>query len=130
MVQVLIVDDEAPLRQTLRSIFEEEGYAVIEAVDGQDGLEMLRTCQSSMIVLLDYLMPRRNGGEVICDVAADPELRDGHAFLMLTAQRGKITADQEQAMKTLSIPVIPKPFDLNALLDTMAQAAESITEVS
>lgn len=124
MSQVLVVDDEKGLRTIVRRILETGGYSVQEAADGQAALEVLQTCQSSMVVMLDYLMPRRNGGEVLCDVAADPHLRDGHAFMMLTAQQGRITDEQRQAMDTLDVPVVTKPFNMDALLASVAQAAE------
>ena len=53
MGQVLIVDDDATLRGLLRSIFEEEGYQVSEAVEGHAALDLLRRSPSRFVVLLD-----------------------------------------------------------------------------
>lgn len=130
MAQLLIVDDEPSLRTSLRFLFEDEGYEVLEAADGLEGLDKLRSSTGSMVVMLDYLMPGRNGGEIMCDLVADPHLRDGHAFLMLTAQKSYLTVEQQAAMDVLHIPLISKPFDMDVLLDTVAQAAEGIPEVS
>ncbi|HZC78051.1 MAG TPA: response regulator, partial [Ktedonobacterales bacterium] len=58
---ILVVDDEFDIRAMLRALLEEEGYTVGEAVDGADGLAVIRASEHPLIVLLDYKMPRMNG---------------------------------------------------------------------
>ncbi len=60
---VLVVDDERSLLSLLSLVFETEGYGVICVPDGPDGLRQLAT-QPIDVVVLDYLMPGMNGGEV------------------------------------------------------------------
>jgi CheY-like chemotaxis protein len=61
---VLVVDDDAGLRQLLRRMLEPEGYAVIEAENGRVALERLRDVSPS-VVLLDLMMPEMDGFEFV-----------------------------------------------------------------
>ncbi|HET7338612.1 MAG TPA: response regulator [Candidatus Dormibacteraeota bacterium] len=61
---VLIVDDEAMVRDLYRVALEHAGYQVVEAPDGQAGLEVAATAKPAMI-LLDVRMPRLNGIEML-----------------------------------------------------------------
>ena len=58
--KILIVEDEAPLRQVLKDNLEEEGYAVVEASNGADGLKMAAK-EKPNLILLDILMPKMDG---------------------------------------------------------------------
>jgi CheY-like chemotaxis protein len=60
---VLVVDDDPSTRYLLRHFLEREGYAIEEAEDGNQALEIYEQCRPN-IVLLDALMPGRNGFEV------------------------------------------------------------------
>lgn len=64
MARILIVDDEAGVRSTLRSMLERRGYEVVEAADGDECLKVLAQ-QGADLVLLDILMPRREGLETL-----------------------------------------------------------------
>lgn len=62
MHTVLIVEDEGILRKALKSKFEGNGYAVLEAKDGMEALEVLATTKTPVdIILLDVVMPRMDG---------------------------------------------------------------------
>ena len=64
MPKILIIDDEASIRNTLREILEYEKYAVEEASDGEIGLQMLESNEYD-VVLCDIKMPKLDGIEVI-----------------------------------------------------------------
>jgi len=72
---VLVVDDEPSIRSILRLGLEAEGFKVLEAVDGVDGLAAFMRHRSSIsLILLDWTMPRMGGAEVLAEirkVAAD-----------------------------------------------------------
>ncbi|UCF88093.1 MAG: response regulator, partial [bacterium] len=61
---ILIVDDEPRVRESIRSILEDEGYAVIEASDGREGLTRVAADKPDS-VLLDIWMPDLDGIEVL-----------------------------------------------------------------
>jgi len=79
--RVLIIDDEAAIRESLQILLEEEGYEVVNANDGEEGLSLLDT-QSVDLVLLDFQLPDRNGLDILKDIRErDPEM----AVIMITA---------------------------------------------
>jgi len=79
--KVLIIDDEAAIRESLQLLLEDEGYEVANAQDGQEGLSLLDT-QAFDLVLLDFQLPDRNGLEILKDIRErDPDM----AVIMITA---------------------------------------------
>jgi CheY-like chemotaxis protein len=60
---VLIVDDDFDLRETLRDVLQDEGYAVATAEDGLAALAYLEANSAPCMILLDWMMPRCNGAE-------------------------------------------------------------------
>jgi DNA-binding NtrC family response regulator len=78
---VLIIDDEAAIRESLQILLEDEGYEVVNAGDGEEGLSLL-DAQAFDLILLDFQLPGRNGLEVLTEIRErDPEM----AVIMLTA---------------------------------------------
>jgi CheY-like chemotaxis protein len=70
--RVLVVDDDPVIQKLLQVNFEMEGYSVITASDGAEGLERARTEQPD-IVILDVMMPKMNGLMVLQTLRANPE---------------------------------------------------------
>ena len=125
MGQVLIVDDDQELRDLLREILEEEGYQVSEAANGDTALNLLQHSTERRVVLLDYLMPHGGGKRVLQTVSQDAALSTRHVFILLTA-RARLSLPVLEAAEGLSVPVVRKPFDLEVLLATVAQAFSRI----
>ena len=122
MTHILIVDDDSAIRDTLREALEDEGYEVAEAADGIAGLERLRASQENMVVLLDQLMPKLDGVGVLRAVQNDPLLTQRHTYILLTA-RSRMSTPATDIATALGVPIIRKPFDLETLLQAIAQAA-------
>jgi CheY-like chemotaxis protein len=70
---VLLVEDEADLRETLRDGLEMYGYTVVAAEDGQHALEELERIDKVCLILLDLLMPRMNGWDFYAKLRERPE---------------------------------------------------------
>jgi len=64
MARILIIDDDTPLRTTLREYLEAQGYEVIEARDGREGLQRYGAARPD-VILLDVFMPEQEGLETI-----------------------------------------------------------------
>lgn len=62
---ILLVEDDADIRDSLREVLEKRGYAVVTAVNGQVGLEKLRTLPRPDLILLDLMLPVMNGEEFL-----------------------------------------------------------------
>lgn len=82
--EVLIVDDDASIRTMLAYVFDDAGFSVVEAADGSEALEVLRTEQPALVVL-DLMMPEIDGVEVLRICRAEG-LIDGTRILVLTAK--------------------------------------------
>ncbi len=80
---ILVVDDNADVRDSLREILHDEGYRTIEAADGPSALAVLANPAHSIgLVLLDLVMPGMSGIDVLEQKAADPALRDIPVILL------------------------------------------------
>ena len=115
---VMIVDDEASLRALVRANLEVDGLDVTEAVDGVEALELMRQSPPDL-VLLDIMMPRMDGIEMLEEVAADPELKD-IPVILLTAK-----GEQEDLEKGAELGArghITKPFDPEQMVRTVKAA--------
>ncbi len=123
MTHVLVVDDEPGQREMLRLLLEDAGHAVAEASTGEAALELLRTTPERTVVLLDQRMPRLDGDQVLAAVAADPALATRHAYILVTASPHKLRAAPPVVLDGLRVPVVEKPFDVDALLAAVAEAA-------
>lgn len=107
---ILVVDDDAAVRATIRHALEELGYPVEEAANGLDALAMLESgAPAPSLVILDYRMPGMDGAETarrIAELDADMPIifSTGHSALRaLRAAAGD------------SVAVLEKPFTLNDL---------------
>src|SRR3954468_12914112 len=107
---ILIIDDEAAIRESLETLLEFEGYSVESAETASEGLARLNE-SSFDLVLLDFALPDRNGLEVLTDIRArDSQL----AVIMITAYG---TLDNAvRAMQKGATNFIQKPWDNEKLL--------------
>jgi CheY-like chemotaxis protein len=103
LATVLICDDEPSLRELIRVSLDGQ-YSFAEADDGIECLEVARRVRPDVVVL-DLMMPRRSGLEVLDDLKRDPELADT-PVIVLTAQPGS----REDALRGGAAIVIEKPF--------------------
>jgi len=104
---VLVVDDEAPIRLLCRVNLEAEGMTVLEAADGDRGLELART-ELPDVILLDVMMPGRSGWEVAEELLAD-ESTSGIPIVFLTA-RAEIR-DRAKGIDLGGVDYVTKPFN-------------------
>ena len=125
MTKILIIDDEKPIRGSLREILEYEKYTVEEAQDGEEGLKMIADGQYDL-VLCDIKMPKVDGIEVLQKAI---EASFEGQFIMISAHGTIETA--VEATKMGAFDFIQKPPDLNRLLVTVKNAldkTELVTE--
>jgi CheY-like chemotaxis protein len=119
-VRVLVADDEASVRMICTFNLEAAGLGVRQAVDGADALTAIRA-ERPDLVLLDVMMPNRDGWAVASELRADPATRD-LPIVFLTARVDQ--ADRQRAHELGAVGYITKPFDpiglaarLNRILD-------------
>ena len=128
-MHICIVDDDAAIRSMLRMTFEEEGYQVVEATNGQTALQCLQEHHDPSVVLLDYMMPVLDGGQLLRIVAEGQPLPANHAFILMTAADRILPQSVQSLLQQLQVPTETKPFNLNHLIETVATLC-AILEVS
>jgi CheY-like chemotaxis protein len=112
MTKVLIVDDEQLIRQRICSLLEEAGYNIIEAVDGQQGLQRLHE-HDPELVLVDFVMPKMNGYQFCAAMRSNSDYSET-AIILLSVRSNQIG---ERFINRFDVDdIISKPFDDEALL--------------
>jgi CheY-like chemotaxis protein len=113
--RVLVVDDDAAIREFLRDLLGSEGYEVDEAVNGAEAVERVRANPPSA-VLMDLMMPILSGAEATSKLKSDPST----AAVPILA----MSAGRNLSTMASSIPAdgfVSKPFDLTHLVNVLAQ---------
>ena len=120
---ILIIDDEAAIRESLETLLELEGYRIVTAENGEDGLSRIAERPFDLI-LLDFALPDRNGLEILADIRdRDPNL----AVIMITAY-GTVE-NAVRAMQGGAVNFVQKPWDNEKLLaDIRASVARRRAE--
>jgi CheY-like chemotaxis protein len=104
MTKILIVEDDPLMSRMYQKIFTFEGYEVEMAADGQEGLDKAREVKPTLM-LLDVMMPKLNGLQVLEKIKADPETK-AIPVIMLTNLAGE--QDAEGALSKGAIKYIIK----------------------
>ncbi len=111
MKTVLIADDKEAGRELVRTVIENTGYTVVEAVDGPDALRCARELSPDLIIL-DIHMPGLDGFGVITELRRDPQFATT-PVMALTASA--MQGDRERAIKAGFTGYVTKPIHLAAL---------------
>ena len=123
MAEILIAEDERNVREGLEDLFVGAGYGVRTAKDGEDALTAY-TRRRPDLLLLDLMMPRRDGFEVLSEIRRrDPLL----PVLLLTACGEQV--DKVKGLGWGADDYITKPFDVNELLARVARALQRAAAV-
>ncbi len=112
---ILAVDDSASIRQMVSFTLKSAGYEVVEAVDGQDGLDKAKS-RTVNLVLTDQNMPRMDGLTLIRNLRALPQYKST-PILMLTTESSDAMKSQGRAAGATGWLV--KPFDPQKLIEVV-----------
>ena len=116
MTKILLIEDDPMVRHALGRVLSQKGYEVLEAEDGQEGMDLFRR-ECPDLVITDIIMPNKDGLETIIEIRRDsPETKvvaiSGGGYIKGEDYLG--VADRLGAAKTLV-----KPFGSRVLLDTV-----------
>jgi len=110
--KILIVDDDAFIRRPLEYILREEGFSPATAVDGEDCLKKVAADRPDLIIL-DVMMPGRDGFEVCRVLKNDPRYAD--IPIILLSARGR-EHDKEKGLSLGAAEFMSKPYSPSDLL--------------
>jgi CheY-like chemotaxis protein len=116
MKTILIVDDEFGIVEALASLLEDEGYRVVTAANGEDGMARLENEQPNL-VLIDLMMPVVDGQEMLRIMRSTSAYESIPVIVMSAAPKSGAVLKSEKAHEISAF--LRKPFDLQTLLDTL-----------
>jgi two-component system alkaline phosphatase synthesis response regulator PhoP len=118
-VTVLVIDDDPVIVKLLRVNFELEGFTVITAGDGREGVERAKT-ERPDVVISDIMMPTMNGLELVSTLKSSAETAD-LPVLLLSAKAQM--ADVQRGFELGADDYVTKPFDPIELIDKVTALA-------
>jgi two-component system, cell cycle response regulator DivK len=110
---ILVVEDYSDSRALLSAFLRNKGYTVIEAENGQEGIEEAARAKPDLI-LMDLAMPELDGVEAIRRIRQNPEIAETPIFVVSAYMMAGVEQDVQQAGGT---EIFEKPLDVNALLE-------------
>ncbi len=112
MIKILVIEDDSNIKQTITDLLETEGYEVIPACNGSEGIELAKKLLPDLIIC-DIVMPVKNGYDVINEVSKFPGT-SLIPFLFLSARVEH--TDVRQGMQLGADDYLTKPFKVEELL--------------
>ncbi|MDD6058133.1 MAG: response regulator transcription factor [Clostridiales bacterium] len=106
-IKILVVDDESRIRKLVRDFLVRQQYEVLEAADGEEALDLFYREKEIALIILDVMMPRRNGWEVCKEIREISKV----PIIMLTAkgeESDELTGFEMGADEYISKPFSPK----------------------
>jgi PAS domain S-box-containing protein len=116
---ILVVDDDPNSRELLQRTLESEGFTVVTAETGEEGLELARELRPSLMTL-DVLMPSMDGWSVLQEVKADPELENIPVMMI------SIAGDKDLGYTLGAVECLTKPVDRDKLRQLASQYAATV----
>ena len=113
--RVLVVEDQEDLRGILRDLLTSSGYEMLEAADGQAGVDKAKA-EKPDLVLMDIQMPLMNGYDATRTIKADPDLR---SIPIVAVSSFAMKGDEEKARAAGCDHYITKPYSPMQLLRTV-----------
>ncbi|NQT55946.1 MAG: response regulator [Desulfobacteraceae bacterium] len=105
--KVLVVDDELDMRTYITTLLETNGYKPISAVDGVEGLEIVRR-EKPALIILDVMMPKESGINMYRELKNDPELSN-IPVIILSAISKKTFFHSQKVLDEYKEEKIPEP---------------------
>ncbi len=115
MATVLVVDDEFGIVDVLETILTDEGYRVVTACNGKQGLMRL-SAEKPNVILLDFMMPILGGAEMLRAMAAEP-VYHRIPVIMISSLSEDVIAERCKGYAAF----LHKPFRAAAVLSTVAR---------
>ena len=121
---ILVVDDNADNAHIIRDYLEARGYPITVAYNGDDALKAFEEVKPAL-VLLDVMMPGRDGWQVCREMKQHPTLGRNVRVVMVTALDDWV--NKRQALQTGADDFVEKPFELSKLVATVERNMKQIS---
>jgi DNA-binding response OmpR family regulator len=119
MKTILFIEDESALQKTFGEILKREGYKMISALDGETGLKLCKT-QKPDLIILDLILPKLHGFEILKKVKADEEIKDIPIIVLTNLET---MADVEKAIELGAMTYLVKAnYSLEEVINKVKKA--------
>jgi chemosensory pili system protein ChpA (sensor histidine kinase/response regulator) len=126
VADVLVVEDDAQVRDILTTVLRDEGHRVLVAKDGLEAVDALLIASRPLVVLLDLMMPLLGGDAILHMLAEGDSPLTRHRYVLVTARALMLPPELPPLLKRLEIPVVAKPFDITTILTAVERATERL----
>lgn len=124
-MKALVMDDSKAMRMLLKKILRKAGFdELLEAGDGQEGLDLLKKEGKVDLVLVDWNMPQMDGFDFVCAIRSNPAFT-GMLLMMITTE-----TEMNQMAKALEAGAneyVMKPFNKDVIFDKLALMGFEVT---
>ena len=115
---ILVIDDSKVIRMRVKDMLPTGNFEVIEAKDGLEGYNLIRT-ESPNLIMLDFLLPKMSGWEVFQEIQKNQRLKSIPLVLM-SGRKEEVTDKISEPFEYFSF--VEKPFDREQLVDAIRDA--------
>ncbi len=116
--KILVIDDSKVIRMRVKDMLPEGNFDIIEAKDGLEGFNLIRT-ENPNLIMLDFLLPKMSGWEVYQEIQKQQKFRSIPLVLM-SGRKEEVTDKITEPFEYFSF--VEKPFDREQLVDAIRDA--------
>lgn len=116
--KILVIDDSKVIRMRVKDMLPEGNFDIIEAKDGLEGFNLIKT-ENPNLIMLDFLLPKMSGWEVYQEIQKEPKYRSIPLVLM-SGRKEEVTDKIGEPFEFFSF--VEKPFDREQLVDAIRDA--------
>ena len=116
--KILVIDDSRVIRMRVRDMLPQGNFEVVEAQDGVEGMDAIRS-QRPNLIMLDFLLPRMSGWEVFQEIQGNPDLQNIPLVLM-SGRKEEVTEKITEPFEYFEF--IQKPFEQKELIEAIKGA--------
>lgn len=124
--KILVIDDSMVIRRTVKDMLPDGKFEVVEAKDGMQALELVRSCNPNLI-MLDFFLPKKSGYEVYQVIQNDPSLR-AIPLLLMSGRKDEVTEKIPEPFEFFSF--LEKPFDQKQLIQGIRESMEKSKQLA
>jgi CheY-like chemotaxis protein len=126
---ILVVDDDAELRELVCALLREEGYPLVaEAPDGLEALLRLQLSSEPVVVLSNYHLPRVDGLRLLKALARGSPALQRHVGILMTGDERLLARTAGGSLRCLNLVCLRKPFHLSELLAAVTTASARVQQ--
>lgn len=123
--KILVIDDSKVIRMRVKDMLPPGNFDVLEAKNGLEGYELIRS-ENPNLIMLDFLLPKMSGWEVYQEIQKDPRLKT-IPLVMMSGRKEEVTEKLPEPFEFFAF--VEKPFDKKQLVDAIKEAMEKSKKI-